>query len=79
MEINTIGDNVKATAEKICSVYCERVLTITVRAAGNWFVKFCPSEFDDNLLMAILEQNPCQTREGMTSKKVDAPQNQLLN
>ncbi|XP_015181327.1 PREDICTED: histone-lysine N-methyltransferase SETMAR-like [Polistes dominula] len=67
------GNSAKVTAEKICRVYGEGL--ITDRAVRNWFVKFRsgdmtlkdepragrPSDFDDNLLKAVLEQNPRQS------------------
>ncbi|XP_015185986.1 PREDICTED: histone-lysine N-methyltransferase SETMAR-like [Polistes dominula] len=67
------GNSAKVTAEKICRVYVEGL--ITDRAVRNWFVKFRsgdmtlkdeprarrPSDFDDNLLKAVLEQNPRQS------------------
>ncbi|XP_043499976.1 histone-lysine N-methyltransferase SETMAR-like [Polistes fuscatus] len=63
------GNSANATAEKICRVYGEGL--ITDRAVRNCFVKFRsgdvilkyepraghPSNFDDNLLKAVLEQN----------------------
>ncbi|XP_043485383.1 histone-lysine N-methyltransferase SETMAR-like [Polistes fuscatus] len=66
------GNSAKTTDEKICRVYGEGL--ITDRAVRNWFVKFRsgdmtlkdkpksgrPSNFNDNLLKAVLEQNPRQ-------------------
>ncbi|XP_043494577.1 histone-lysine N-methyltransferase SETMAR-like [Polistes fuscatus] len=67
------GNSSKATAENICRVYGEGLITDwTVR---NLFVEFHsgdmtlkdepreerPSDFDDNLLKTILEQNPRQS------------------
>ncbi|GFR20426.1 histone-lysine N-methyltransferase SETMAR [Trichonephila clavata] len=63
----------KATSEKICRVHGEGL--ITDRAVRKWFVKFCSGDmtlidkpragcafdFDDNLLKAVLEQNPCES------------------
>lgn len=74
------GNSAKATAEKICSVYGEGL--ITDRAVRNWFIKFRsgdttlkdelragrPSDFDDNLLKAILEQNPRQSTRGIAKR-----------
>ena len=74
------GNSAKATAEKICSVYGEGL--ITNRAVRNWFIKFRsgdttlkdepragrPSDFDDNLLKAILEQNPCQSTRDIAER-----------
>lgn len=64
------GYSSKATAEKICRVYGEGL--ITDRVVRNWFAKFRsgditwkdalragrPSDFNDDLLKARLEQNP---------------------
>ena len=64
------GNSAKATAEKICSVYGEGL--ISDRAVRNWFAKFRSgdtslkdeprvgrsSNLDDNLLKTTLEQNP---------------------
>ncbi|GFY74560.1 histone-lysine N-methyltransferase SETMAR [Trichonephila inaurata madagascariensis] len=66
------GNSAKTTAEKICRVYGEGL--ITDRAVRNWFVKFRfgdmtlkdesragrSTDFDDNLLKAALEQTPHQ-------------------
>ncbi|XP_043260411.1 histone-lysine N-methyltransferase SETMAR-like [Colletes gigas] len=74
------GNSAKTTAEKICSVYGEGL--ITDRAVGNWFIKFRsedttlkdepragrPSDFDDNLLKAILEQNPRKSTRGIAER-----------
>ncbi|OAD62648.1 Histone-lysine N-methyltransferase SETMAR [Eufriesea mexicana] len=79
------ANSAKATTEKICSVYGERL--ITYRAIRNWFVKFhsgdtiskdelragCPSDFDDNLLKAILEQNPRQSIRGQYCLESQSP------
>ncbi|KAL0274338.1 UNVERIFIED_CONTAM: hypothetical protein PYX00_006789 [Menopon gallinae] len=70
------GNSATATAQKLCSVYGEGA--ITDRAVRNWFVKFRsgdttlkdepragrPSDFDDNIVKSVLEENPRQsTRE----------------
>ncbi|CAK9820139.1 Histone-lysine N-methyltransferase SETMAR [Anthophora quadrimaculata] len=74
------GNSAKATAEKICSVYGEGL--ITDLAVRNWFIKFRSgdttlkdepragrlSDFDDNLLKAILEQNPRQSTRGIAER-----------
>ncbi|XP_014609810.1 PREDICTED: histone-lysine N-methyltransferase SETMAR-like [Polistes canadensis] len=74
------GNSAKATAEKICTVYGEGL--ITDRAVRNWFVKFRfgdtslkdepragrPSDFDDNLLKTILDQNPRQSTRGIAKR-----------
>ena len=69
------GNSAEGTFDKICSVFGEgRITDLTVR---KWFAKFrsgnmtlngelsvgCPSEFDENFLKAILEQNPRQARD----------------
>ena len=74
------GNSATVTAEKICSVYGEGL--ITDRAVRNWFVKFrsedttlkdepragCPSDFDDDLLKALLEQNPHQLTRNIAER-----------
>ncbi|XP_054005260.1 histone-lysine N-methyltransferase SETMAR-like [Hylaeus anthracinus] len=74
------GNSAKATADKICSVYGEGL--ITDRAVRNWFIKFRsrdttlkdkpragrPFDFDDNLLKAILMQNPRQSTRGIAGR-----------
>lgn len=66
-------NSAKARAEKICRVYGKGL--ITDRAVRNWFVKFRsgdftlkveprlvrPFDFDNNLLKAVVEQNPRQS------------------
>lgn len=66
---NKQGNNAKATAKKICSIFGKGLISdLKVR---NWFAKFCfgdttlkneskagrLSNLDENLLKAILEQN----------------------
>lgn len=74
------GNSAKATAEKICNVYGEGL--ITDRAVTNWFAKFRsgnttlkdeprpgrPSDIDENLLKEILEQNPCQSTRDIAKR-----------
>ena len=77
------------TFDKIWSVFGEGQKTdLTVR---EWFAKFCsrnitlkgelgvgcPSEFDDNFLKAILEQNSLQARD--IAKKMYASQSTLCS
>ncbi|KAG5311914.1 SETMR methyltransferase, partial [Pseudoatta argentina] len=74
------GNSAKGTAEKICSVYGEDL--ISDRTVRHWFAKFrfgdttlkdgpragCPSDLDDNLLKAMLEQNPRQSTRDIAGR-----------
>ena len=74
------GNNAMETAEKICNVYGKG--TITDRAKRNWFVKFRSgdtslrdelrpgrsSNFDDDVLKALVECNPHQSTWELTDK-----------
>ncbi|KOX68336.1 Histone-lysine N-methyltransferase SETMAR [Melipona quadrifasciata] len=76
----TQGNSAKATTEKICSVYGEGL--ISDRAVRSWFAKFRSgdttlkdepragrsSDLDDNLLKAILEQNPRQSTRDIAGR-----------
>ena len=74
------GNSATATAQKLCSVYGEGV--ISDRAVRNWFVKFRsgdmtlkdeprmgrPSDFDDDVLNSLLEENPRQSTRELAQK-----------
>ena len=74
------GSSSRVTAQKLCSVCGEGV--ITDRAVRNWFIKFRsgdtnlkdeprtgrPSFVDDDILKAILEENPRQTTRDLAEK-----------
>ena len=74
------GNNATQTAENICSVYGEGI--ITDRAVWNWFVKFRSgdtslkdkprpgrsSDFDDDAFKALVEYNPRQSTRKLADK-----------
>ncbi|KAG5348093.1 SETMR methyltransferase, partial [Acromyrmex charruanus] len=74
------GNSAKGTAEKICSVYGEDL--ISDRTVRHWFAKFRsgdttlkdgpragrPSDLDDNLLKAMLEQNSRQSTRDIAGR-----------